>query len=109
MTQAQLESAIAGVREAQSEVTALLAESGFTSDQREVLDELSDSLRDLEACLVLADLKERAARLDACSTKAKDACDEAKQSIAKVERAVKRIDQVAKAVDKAVKVVKVVA
>jgi hypothetical protein len=52
----EIRNALKIVREAEEAVTEALAKSGLTQPQRDLLDEISDFLRDLDNFLVIMDL-----------------------------------------------------
>ena len=97
------------VRDAESEITAALQQSGLTRIQRDLLDELGDALRDLDNQLALEDLS---GKTDDMEKKAKNIArlnQETQEKLKKLQKVADTVEKVAKAVDGIVKVLEVAA
>lgn len=103
MANGEIGEALDHVREAESAVSAALTESGLTPHQREILDHLAETLRDLDARLVLAELKSEATAFGAKARQLIALNQETQEKLQGLQKVAESVEKVAKAVNGLVK------
>ena len=91
------------VREAENIVTDTLKKTGLTNPQRGILDELSDTLREIDNLLLLNELKGSTEKLKSISSKLKTINNRTKKQIDKLKDVADKVDKAAKGIDAIVK------
>jgi hypothetical protein len=103
MANTEIRNALKIVREAENAVTDALDKPDLTQKQRDLLDELSDSLRDLDTLLVMIDLNKSIDRLEGESNKLTDLNKRTQKSLGQLTKVAKTVDTAAKGIDALVK------
>ena len=91
------------VREAENSVTDTLNKPGLTTPQRKILDDLSDTLREIDNLLLLNELKDSVAELKSKSIKLTTINKQTKKQIEKLKEVADKVDKAAKGIDAIVK------
>jgi hypothetical protein len=98
MAEIDIETTLHSVREAERSVTAALRQSGLTQNQRDLLDELAETLRDLDNQLALGEISTKTAEFE------RKAVDMARLD-QKTQVELQKLQKVAAAVEKAAQAV----
>lgn len=103
MADTERHNAIQHVRTLQNDVTSALDNEMLTHNQRELLDEVSDHLRETESFLVMSELKDHIARLEEKSDKMNELNQRSKKLLVELNNLANAIDKVSGVISKLAK------
>jgi flavin-binding protein dodecin len=103
MANTEIRKVLKHVREAEAAVAHELKQSGLTTPERKLLDQLSDSLRDLDNLLLIIDLNKSIDKLDKMSQRLRGLNRRTRQTLARLQKVAETVDTTANVVDALVK------